>query len=150
MRFETADGAEVVVEVDRVAPGAKLVARGSNRLAQAGETFDGALQGIRSAADAALRVFREGPLRPDGVELEFGVKLTGEAGAVIAKTAVEGHITVKLSWSSEGTDLPTGADGSSAVTGTGASGTPGTGSPPAAPSTPAPPDASPADGAPAP
>lgn len=150
MRFETADGAEVVVEVDRVAPGAKLVARGSNRLAEAGETFDGALQGIRSAADAALRVFREGPLRPDGVELEFGVKLTGEAGAVIAKTAMEGHITVKLSWSSQGTELPTGADGSSGATGTGPSDPAGTPSRPATAGPPAPPGASPADGAAAP
>jgi hypothetical protein len=109
MRFETAEGAEVVVEVDRVPPGAKLVARGGNRLAEAGETFDGALQGIRSAADAALRVFRDGALRPDGVELEFGVKLTGEAGAVIAKTSMEGHITVKLSWGAQDAGALAGA-----------------------------------------
>jgi hypothetical protein len=37
-------------------------------------------------------------LRPDGIEVEFGVKLNAEAGAVIAKSAVEGHFTVKLSW----------------------------------------------------
>ncbi|MFE2032629.1 CU044_2847 family protein [Streptomyces scopuliridis] len=43
-------------------------------------------------------MFRDGSLKPDGVELEFGVKLMAEAGAVIAKTSAEGHMTVKLSW----------------------------------------------------
>ena len=37
-------------------------------------------------------------LSPDRIELEFGVKLAGAAGAIIAKTAAEGHFTVKLSW----------------------------------------------------
>ncbi|MFC9610962.1 CU044_2847 family protein [Streptomyces sp. NPDC056938] len=53
----------------------------------------------RSAAESALRVFREGPLKPDGVEIEFGVKMSAEAGALIAKGTAEGHLVVKLSWS---------------------------------------------------
>ena len=36
--------------------------------------------------------------RPDAVELEFGVKLTAETGAIIAKGAAEGHLVVRLSW----------------------------------------------------
>ncbi|MEU3920937.1 CU044_2847 family protein [Streptomyces sp. NPDC029004] len=108
MEFTTDGGAQVVVEIDRHTPGAKLVRRGENSLAQAGRSLDEALQGIRSAAESALNVFREGSLKPDAVELEFGVKLTAEAGAVIAKTAVEGHLTVKLSWTPERRSLTTG------------------------------------------
>ncbi|MFF8916318.1 CU044_2847 family protein [Streptomyces sp. NPDC015032] len=100
MEFTTDSGAMVTVEVDRHTPGAQLVALGDdNTLARAGRTFDNALTGIRSAAESALAVFRDGTLKPDGVELEFGVKITAEAGAVIAKSAVEGHLVVKLSWS---------------------------------------------------
>ncbi|MFB7273837.1 CU044_2847 family protein [Streptomyces sp. NPDC056244] len=98
MEFTTDSGATVLVEVERDAPGARPVGRGGNSLAQAGRTFDEALQGIRTAAESALAVFRDGALQPDGVELEFGVKLVAEAGAVIAKTSAEGHMTVKLSW----------------------------------------------------
>lgn len=98
MEFTTDSGATVLVEVDRDAPGARPVGRGGNSLAQAGRTFDEALQGIRTAAESALAAFRDGSLQPDGVELEFGVKLVAEAGAVIAKTSAEGHMTVKLSW----------------------------------------------------
>ena len=42
-------------------------------------------------------------LSPDECELEFGVKLAGEAGAVIARTSAEGHFTVKLSWARDPT-----------------------------------------------
>ncbi|MFD7324921.1 CU044_2847 family protein [Streptomyces sp. NPDC059875] len=109
MEFTTESGAQVMVEADGHQPGAQLVSRGGNSLIQAGRTLDEALQGIRSAAESALTVFREGPLQPDGVELEFGVKLTAEAGAVIAKTSVEGHLTVKLSWAPNGAGARTGA-----------------------------------------
>ncbi|MGW2257075.1 CU044_2847 family protein [Streptomyces sp. NPDC001780] len=98
MEFTTDSGAKVMVEVDRDMPGARPVGRGGNALAQAGRTLDEALQGIRTAAESAVAVFRDGSLRPDGVELEFGVKLVAETGAVIAKTSAEGHLTVKLSW----------------------------------------------------
>ncbi|MCE0445187.1 hypothetical protein LT493_09090 [Streptomyces tricolor] len=77
--------------------GARLVSRGDGP-AQAARTFEGALDGVRAAATAALRVFRDGSLRPDAVEIEFGVRLSAEAGAVIAKGSAEGHLLVKLSW----------------------------------------------------
>ena len=46
------------------------------------------------------------------MEIEFGVKLTAEAGALIAKSAVEGHLVVKLSWSPGGSGAPGGSDAS--------------------------------------
>lgn len=98
MQFKTEDGALVVVESVDGRPGARNVSRGSGP-AQAARTFEAALDGVRAAAESALRVFREGSLRPDSVELEFGVKLSAEAGAVIAKGSAEGHLVVKLSWS---------------------------------------------------
>ncbi|MER5451432.1 CU044_2847 family protein [Streptomyces sp. NPDC002766] len=98
VEFKTEDGALIVVEgVDEDA-GARMVSRGDGP-AQAARTFENALGGVRAAAESALRVFRDGTLRPDSVELEFGVKLSAEAGAVIAKGAAEGHLLVKLSWS---------------------------------------------------
>ncbi|WP_308377570.1 CU044_2847 family protein [Streptomyces sp. ISL-99] len=101
MEFGTENGV-VLVEADGLAPGQRPVSRGGNSLVRAGQTLDEALAGIRTAAESALAVFRGGSLQPDGVELEFGVKLTAEAGAVIARTAVEGHLTVRLSWTPEG------------------------------------------------
>ncbi|WP_030993629.1 CU044_2847 family protein [Streptomyces sp. NRRL WC-3744] len=99
VEFRTEDGALVVVEgAGSTRSGARLVSRGDGP-AQAARTFEGALDGVRAAAASALRVFRDGSLRPDAVEIEFGVRLSAEAGAVIAKGSAEGHLVVKLSWS---------------------------------------------------
>ncbi|GHD29986.1 hypothetical protein GCM10010335_19580 [Streptomyces galbus] len=99
VEFTTADGVAVAVEAaEPPRPGSRLVAR-DNGVVQASRTFEGALEGVRAAAESALRVFRDGSLRPDGVEIEFGVKLSAETGAIIAKGTAEGHLVVKLSWS---------------------------------------------------
>lgn len=99
VEFTTDDGAVVAVEsVEEQRPGSRLVARGDGTV-QAARTFEGALEGVRSAAESALRVFRDGALRPDGVEIEFGVKLAAETGAIIAKGTAEGHLIVRLTWS---------------------------------------------------
>ena len=39
--------------------------------------------------------------KPDEVEIEFGVKLNAEAGALIARTGTEGHFQVTVRWSKE-------------------------------------------------
>lgn len=101
VEFTTEDGAVVVVETADPAGGTRLVSRGDGPAAQATRTFEGALDSVRAAAHSALRVLRDGALRPDSVQLEFAVKLTAEAGAVIAKGAAEGQLVVRLGWSAE-------------------------------------------------
>ncbi|WP_051159630.1 CU044_2847 family protein [Streptomyces sp. FXJ7.023] len=105
VEFRTGDGVRVVVEGVEDEDGARLVSRGDGP-ARAARTFEDSLDGVRAAAASALRVFRDGSLRPDAVELEFGVKLSAEAGAVIAKGSAEGHLVVKLSWSPEPAPAP--------------------------------------------
>lgn len=102
VEFRTGDGAVVTVEaVEEERSGSRLVSRGDGTV-QATRTFEGALDGVRSAAESALRVFRDGSLKPDGVEIEFGVKLSAETGAFIAKGTAEGHLVVRLTWSPAG------------------------------------------------
>ena len=45
-----------------------------------------------------LTKLHELPRRSDDLEVESGVRLNAEAGAVIAKTQAEGHLKVKLAW----------------------------------------------------
>lgn len=107
LRFETERGS-VVVEVDATDPGFDRVAH-AGAIAEARRKFETSLQDVRDAATAALEIFRDGALRADGVEIEFGVRLNAEAGAVIAKTAVEGHFAVKLAWgAAPAVDSPAG------------------------------------------
>ncbi len=98
VEFRTVDGAVVAVEAVQERTGSRLVSRGDGTV-RAARTFEGALDGVRAAAESALRVFRDGTLKPDGVEIEFGVKLSAETGAIIAKGSAEGHLVVRLTWS---------------------------------------------------
>ncbi|MCX5596994.1 CU044_2847 family protein [Streptomyces phaeochromogenes] len=111
VEFKTDDGAVIVVEGVEDESGSRLVARADGTV-QAARTFESSLEGVRAAAESALRVFRDGSLKPDTVEIEFGVKLTAEAGALIAKSAVEGHLVVKLSWSPSGSGASDRSGGS--------------------------------------
>ena len=64
---------------------------------KAAQSLESALGSVQDAAQAALDTLTK--LSPETVEVEFGIKLAGEAGALIAKTSAEGHFTVRLSWS---------------------------------------------------
>ncbi|WP_224300889.1 CU044_2847 family protein [Streptomyces olivaceus] len=134
VEFTTGDGVRVVVEGVEDEEGARLVSRGDGP-ARAARTFEDSLDGVRAAAASALRVFRDGSLRPDAVELEFGVKLSAEAGAVIAKGSAEGHLVVKLSWSPEPAPTPAPAPAPAPVTAPATA----TATAPPAPPSPAPP-----------
>ncbi|MER8182800.1 CU044_2847 family protein [Kitasatospora sp. NPDC094015] len=112
IEFLTAEGAVVRVETaadpgsgnsgaDSGPYGMEPVGRGTDAAVhQATAGFEQALDGVRAAARSALAVFRDDSLRPDGVEIEFGVRLTAEAGALIARTGGEAHLTVRLTWGS--------------------------------------------------
>ena len=96
LRFESGDG-HVVVEIAPDELGVHRAAT-SGGIVDVKRRFEEALVSVRDAAAAALDVFRDIPERPDGVEIEFGVRLNSEVGAVIAKSVVEGHLVVKLRW----------------------------------------------------
>lgn len=97
MRIEAADGTEVLIEVDPPAGFADVKFDGAVLRAQ--ETLEKSLANVRAMAVKAIETFREAA--PDQVELEFGVKFKAEASAaVFAKTAAEGHMIVRMSWSS--------------------------------------------------
>ncbi|WP_282795807.1 CU044_2847 family protein [Streptomyces sp. CC224B] len=101
VEFTTDSGARVAVALDpEDMDGVRLVSRGDGP-AQAARTFESTLDSARAAAEAALRVFRDGTLKPDSVEIEFGVRMTAEAGAVLVKGSAEGHLLVRLAWSPE-------------------------------------------------
>jgi len=97
VRYQVGDGSSVLVEVDEDTYGVEAVSRTSEGVLEAGQRLESALASVRDAAQAALEAMSK--LSPETVEVEFGIKLAGEAGALIAKASAEGHFTVRLSWS---------------------------------------------------
>lgn len=97
----TDDGGSIVVEIDENEPGFEIATRESanGSVVEARRRFDESLTEIKKAAETALQAFTaDGPWKPAGVELEFGVRFNAQVGAVIAKKSLEGHLKVKLIW----------------------------------------------------
>jgi predicted phosphoribosyltransferase len=102
--FEIGDSAgTVIVEMADDEPGIERIARGDSLIGQARKRIDTALEMVRptvEALGAQLGSLEVRPLgAPESVEVEFGVRLNAEAGAVIAKTETEGHFKITLHWS---------------------------------------------------
>jgi hypothetical protein len=96
-RFEIEGGGTVLVE----SPDDDGITRATGRpeaIRNAAETYQAALSGVRAAAMATLRELTGLPRQPDEISIEFGVRLDAQAGAVIARTGVEGHLQVSLLW----------------------------------------------------
>ena len=99
VRFAAGEGASVLVEADEDAFGVERVGRGADGTIQANERLDRALGSARATIASALAAL--GGLGFEELVLEFGIKLTAETGAVIAKTAAEGHLTVTAKWGAQ-------------------------------------------------
>jgi hypothetical protein len=103
VRFDLDGGTSILVEVDdSITPGLERVGRSRDGIVEAGRRLTDALAAVREAARESITTLRA--LSPDECELEFGVKLAADVGAVIARTATEGHFTVKLSWRRQASD----------------------------------------------
>jgi Trypsin-co-occurring domain 1 len=98
VQFTLPDGSSLLVEVDDQEPGIQRASRVDDLIVQAKHSLDDALDHIQAMATLTLTKLQDLPRRPDDLEVEFGVRLNAEAGAVIAKTQAEGHLKVKLAW----------------------------------------------------
>lgn len=102
VQFELEGGASLLVEVDEDEPGIERASRMDDLAIKGSQSLEVALEGIRSAANVTLAKLRDVAEAPDEVEVQFGVRLNAQAGAVIAKTEAEGHLQVRMAWKRAG------------------------------------------------
>lgn len=64
------------------------------------EAIDHAMKSVRAMARKTVKAIKEIPVseRPHKVEVSFGLKLTAEGNAVVAKAGMESAINVTMSW----------------------------------------------------
>ncbi|GCB46581.1 CU044_2847 family protein [Streptomyces sp. NL15-2K] len=110
--FKASDGTVLRVEVDGPpAPydgGAyePVRRRREGGTAAVADSLRQAVDRVRPAAQDVLNSLRAMPEAPDRVALEFGVKLSADAGVVLARASSEAHFKVLLEWERR----PGGAD----------------------------------------
>lgn len=63
---------------------------------RAQQSFSDALSKVRPAVEIVVRTLES--LRSDEVEVEFGLKLSAEAGVLFASGSAEANYVVKLKW----------------------------------------------------
>lgn len=87
--IEVADDSEAAIKpVGRVEEAAATTAR----------TLREALAEIRSAADEVVTQLRTTASGPDKITVQFGIKITGETSAIIAKASAEANFTITAEW----------------------------------------------------
>lgn len=100
VEFPLAVGGSVSVEVD-IEPKAGREARAArpgDLALKAGETFESAIDRIRLVADVVVEKLQSLVSRPNEMEVEFGFKLSSEAGVVLTSVGAEANFQVTLKW----------------------------------------------------
>lgn len=98
IEFPLEAGGVVRVETDEPATGPVTRGLPTETMERASETFENALGSVRAAASAVLTRMQELPQRPDMLEVQFGVRLTGKIGAVLSAVSGEAHFVVRVTW----------------------------------------------------
>ena len=106
VEFPLQEGGTLLVEVDEPEGYAETTTRGgvvkasrpSEIADKAKDTFEDALDKIRPAAQSIIDKLRELHDAPDEIGVEFGIKLSAEAGMFIASASVEANYKVTLKW----------------------------------------------------
>jgi hypothetical protein len=100
IEFPLRDGSSMLVEVEDPVAGVGTV-RGAHPVEiaeKAKQTFEASLEKLKPAASAIITKLRELSDQPEQVAVEFGIKLSGAAGVVLASTGVEANFKVTLTW----------------------------------------------------
>src|SRR4029453_5363567 len=91
-----------VPEEQAKAEGLELATRGRGGLVKdAKETFDDATAIVTPVAESILGRLKSLIDPPKGIEVEFGLKLSFQTGAIIASSAAEGNFTIRLTWTQD-------------------------------------------------
>src|SRR5437016_6699421 len=98
IEYDVGEGRSVLVQVDEEEPGYVRATSVGQLAGRAATSLQDALEIIRPTAQAIIDKIESLARKPNQATVEFGLRLNGKAGAVIASTEAEGHFTVTLTW----------------------------------------------------
>jgi len=99
IEFPLEDGGSILVEVDELEGGVvRAATRPGEVVEKAKQSFEAALDKIKPAAAAIVAKLRGLSDPPDEMEVEFGLKMSAKAGAMVAAAGTEANYKVTLKW----------------------------------------------------
>lgn len=93
------NGEAFLVEAETDVDGVVRAGRGEGLVASSAETFEQSLARVRLIAETIVKRFETVGGGPDRIRAEFGVKVSAEAGLVVAKGTGSAHFVLELEWS---------------------------------------------------
>lgn len=101
--FPLGDGNVVWVEIDEIddpsgALGESEASRAGELATQATQTFQDVIDSVRPVAETIVQGLDKISDRPNEISVEFGLKLNGKVGTVIAASGIEANFKVTLKW----------------------------------------------------
>lgn len=102
-KFPTAGRDHILVEVEPADTG-PVTRSGRSRpvVREASETLEHVLGQVGPVVRGAVAELRAQADRPDEIQVEFGVKLSVDAGVIIARTAGEANFRIAFKWTAGG------------------------------------------------
>lgn len=100
IEFESEYG-NILIEVEgNKRPGTRDFSNTDAAIEKSAKKFSDSLEVLKNVSTAVIAKLNDvkEDLRPDEVEVKVGLKFTAEAGAIIAKTSVEGNLEVTIKW----------------------------------------------------
>ncbi len=99
IEFPLEDGSSMLVEIDEPEQGGLVKAsRSGEVIAKAQQTLEKSLEKVQPAAQFVIQQLRKLHDSPDEIQVAFGLKLSADAGAVLASAGAEANYTVTLKW----------------------------------------------------
>mgnify|MGYP001796274817 CR=1 FL=1 len=99
VRFALQDEQTVLAEIDAPDDDGRVGLHPTEIIEDAKLTFDQALENVKPMATKIIEKLRTLNHPADEVEVKFGIKLTAEAGAIIATAGGEVNYEITLKWS---------------------------------------------------
>lgn len=98
VEFPLDKGGSILIEVDEAAPTDDRISIGEQVSQTAQQSFESALEKVKPVADTIMSKVRNLNEPADEVEVEFGIKMSAELGAVIASGNAEVNYQINLKW----------------------------------------------------
>lgn len=98
VELSLASGGSVFFEVDEVPGGKRYRAAGTAVAEATVQTLESAIARLKPFAEVLTSSLSSVSTATSDISVEFGVKLSADAGFVIAKAGSEASLVIKLSW----------------------------------------------------
>lgn len=102
VEFPLEDGTTMLVEIEEPDQGGLVKAsRADDVIVKAQQTLEKSLEKVKPAAQVVIQQLRKLHDAPNEIQVTFGLKLSADAGAVLASAGAEANYTVTLKWVKE-------------------------------------------------